>query len=427
MVGVWPILVGLILLLLVLSGRELVKPRETKLRVAAWGDLQENVILIDRINEFRKENPKIQVEFERFSFADYIPKVMEGARLGEGHDVVFLEANYFGDFYFNKLLQPLTPFIKSDSLDLSVFYPQIISRFTLEREVYALPRDIAPICLVYYNKKAFDESRVPYPSDNWDWEKFVDCARKVTQVGPTGETLRWGYVEDWSMTDAWVYDAGGTFADNPQRPTRWTFAEDPRSLQGLEFRRDLIHKHKVMPPPWVLDGAFDQGGGELFAKGKAAMCLCGLWKTPRFREIRDFAWDVALMPKSPGGNLGFGMGGTGYAMLKGSRSPKAAWKFIRHISSAEGARKMAEGGLIQPGHQRVADSPVFLDGQEPRNKRMLLSAAAYGHYAPLCRNWLKVKKLVDEELKEVWRGTRSPEEAMRRLRPLLEKNPPLAS
>ena len=425
MTSVWPILMGLILLLLALSIRELFKDRESRVRVAAWGDLQENALLIDRINDFRKEYPRIQVELERFTFADYMLKVLEEMRLGNGHDVVFLEGNYFGDFYFNNCLQPLTPFIKAEAQDLAVFYPQIISRFTLEKDIYSLPRDIAPICLVYYNKKAFDEARVPYPRSDWDWDGFVDCALKLKKTAPSGETIRWGYVEDWAMADAWVYDAGGAYADDSQNPSRWTFAEDPRALQGIQFRRDLIHKHKVMPPPWVLDGAFDQGGGEMFAQGKAAMCLCGLWKTPRFREIRDFTWDVALMPKGLGGQWGFGMGGTGYGMLKGTKSPKAAWKFIHYMSNAEGARKLSAGGLIQPAYQRIADSPVFLDGKDPQNKRVLLSAVTHGHYAPLCRNWLQTKKLIDEELNEVWRGTRTPEDAMKRLKPLLEKYPPL--
>jgi multiple sugar transport system substrate-binding protein len=229
------------------------------------------------------------------------------------------------------------------------------------------------------------------------------------------------------MFDAWVYDAGGGFVDDVKRPTRWTFAEDPNTFRGLRFRWELIHKHKVMPPPSVWSGIEDVDGGEMFATGRAAMFLFGLWKTPRFREIRNFRWDAAMLPHDPRGRLDFHMTGSGSAVLKNSRNKKAAWSFVKFITSQEGVRKQSEFGLSQPALVQMANSPVFLDGKDPRNKKLLLEAMKYGKYEPFAKNWLEVKGIIETGLVEAWKGNISVEQALARLKPVLEKNPPITT
>jgi ABC-type glycerol-3-phosphate transport system substrate-binding protein len=187
----------------------------------------------------------------------------------------------------------------------------------------------------------------------------------------------------------------------------------------------MMHAHRIMPPPSVVSGENDSDGVNLFTLGSVAMLLCGLWKTPLFRDACVFKWDVALLPRSPGGHLGFGMSYTSYGILKTSRQKKAAWKFIEFAAGEEGARRLAESGLAQPALKKVSESPSFLDDKEPRNKKVLLEAVKSGKFSPFCRNWYEIKALIEKHLDGVWKGTESVEAAMRRLRPLLEKNPPL--
>jgi ABC-type glycerol-3-phosphate transport system substrate-binding protein len=424
MENIWPVIIGLFLLVLAFVVWEWLKGQEAKILISAYGDLQENRILIDLINEFRKKYPDVQVELERFPFNEYAQKVLNAINRGSGPDVAFLELAHFSDFYFNQVLEPLNPFVEADRLDMKAYYPQIVDQFTVDRHLYALPRDTAPICMVYYNKKAFDEAGVPYPKDDWNWDQFVETAKKVMKTDAGGQVTRWGFVEGWAMLDAWVYDAGGSFVDNAKHPTRWTFTSDPDSLRGARFRWDLIHKHKVMPPPSIWSGADDVEGVEMFIDERAAMILFGLWKTPRFREIRNFQWDAAMIPRDPNGHLDFNLSGSAYGIPKASRNKKAAWKFMRFISSEEGARKLAEAGLAQPALMKIAESPLFLDGKDPQNKKMLLEAMKYGKCVCLSKNWLQVRGIIETGLQEAWEGKVSIEEAIERLKPLLEKNPP---
>src|ERR1039458_1269372 len=306
--SIWPVVAGLFLLACVFLFRESRRGQKARINVFAFGDLQENRILIDLMGSFRENHPNIQVELQRFPYPEYIRKVLDSVERGLGPDLIYLEAAQFGDFYFHDLLEPLDPFIRADHVDLKAYYPSIVDRFTVDDRLYALPRDVAPICMVYYNQNAFDEAGVPYPQDNWNWDQFAETAKKVTKIDATGRVVRWGFVEGWNMFDTWVHDAGGTFVDDIKRPSRWTFATDPNSLRGVRFRWELIHKHKVMPAPSLWSGFDDVDGADMFATGRAAMFLFGLWKTPRFREIGNFRWDVAMLPRDPKGHRHFAAG-----------------------------------------------------------------------------------------------------------------------
>jgi multiple sugar transport system substrate-binding protein len=163
----------------------------------------------------------------------------------------------------------------------------------------------------------------------------------------------------------------------------------------------------------------------MFMNSSVAMFLSGIWKTPRFREIKDFKWDVAMLPKNPNGFRAFSTGGSGYGILKNSKHKKEAWELIKFISGEEGAKRLAATGLAQPAIVSVANSPTFLDGKDPQNKKMVLEAMKYVKYNPMCKNWFEVHdSLIVPTLDKVWNGGETPVEAMKRLKPLLEKNPP---
>ena len=98
---------------------------------------------------------------------------------------------------------------------------------------------------------------------------------------------------------------------------------------------------------------------------------------------------------------------------------------VKYISGEAGAKKLAATGLAQPSLMAAANSPLFLDNQDPHNKKMLLEAVKYVKYSPMCKNWHEtVDGIIGPELDRVWNGSESAEEAMQKLKTQLDKNPP---
>jgi len=394
-------------------------------KLSSWGDVQENNILADLASAFEKTHPGIHVELQHIPHNEYLTKLFTQIASGDAPDVIFTEVGEFTDLYLKNALEPLNPYLQESHLDLSAYYPQVTNRFTIQGKVYAVPRDTAPFCVIYYNKKAFDEAGLAYPTDDWTLDDFLKDAQAVTRRDAQGNVTRWGFIDDWPMPEAWIYDMGGSYVDDPDHPTRWTFATDPNSLKGLQFRADLLQRYKVMPSPSSMQALGGLGNAGIFENGTCAMFLSGIWKTPYFRGIKDFQWDVVMLPQGPGGKRAFPTGGSGYGLLGTSPHKKEAWELIQFLSGEEGAKKFASTGFAQPALMAVANSPAFLDNQEPLNKKMLLKAVEYVKYPPVCANWREVvESFIGPELDKVWNGTETPAQAMTRLAPVLEKNPP---
>lgn len=400
------------------------KENPNAIRVSSWGDAQENRILEGLIGDFRELHPDIQVRLDRVPYDSYVDKLLTQFAGGLAPDVIFVSAENLADFYPRGLLEPLTPFLKSDpSVKTKDFYPALIKWYSVQGDLYVLPRDIAPVCVLYYNKKAFDEAGLAYPKDDWTTEDFLKCAVKLTKRDEKGNVTRWGFVDDWAMPEVWIYAFGGGFVDDPHHPKAYKITA-PASVRGIQFRSDLMNKHKVMPGPASLSQQGGVGTSDMFVNGRAAMFLSGIWKTPLFRGIKDFSWDVAMSPRVPGVERAVVGGSSGYGIVSTSKHKKEAWLLAAFLASAEGQGKFAATGLVQPALKRTAESPAFLDGKDPQNKKMLLKAVAYGVDMPIATNWREVQQgILFPALDRVWSGKETAAQAAAKLDVELRKHP----
>jgi multiple sugar transport system substrate-binding protein len=393
------------------------------IKISSWGDPKENAILTDLINDFQKAHPDIKVELQRVDWGNYNQKLLTQVAAGIAPDVIFVSSDNMADLMPRGILEPLNEYVKADNFPLGEFYPAIIDRFTVDGQLYVVPRDVSPICLVYYNKKAFDEAKLPYPTDDWTWSDLVADAKALTKRDESGKTERWGYTEDWPMPEPWIYSAGGRWVDNPQNPNQYTF-NTPTFINALQFRTDLMLKKKVMPGPANMTAMGGLGASGLFVNGTAAMFLSGMWKVPQLREIKDFDWDVVMFPKGPTGLRGFQNGGSGYGILRSSKNKKEAWMLVKYLAGAEGEKKMATTGLAQPAMRSVAESSAFLDGQKPLNKKMLLKAEDYAVFEPRATNWAEIRgTVIGPVFDKLWTGDLTAAQAVSQLADQLKDKP----
>jgi len=403
------------------------KDARTTLRISSWGDLQENNILQNLIDGFEKLHPGVHVQLDRVPFEEYVDKLLTQYAGKMAPDVIFVSAEHLADFYPRGLLEPLTPYLKEDpSVDLRGFYPNLVRWYTVNGDLYVVPRDIAPVCVLYYNKSAFDETGLPYPHDDWTVDEFLRDAVKLTRTNTRKNTRRWGIVDDWALPETWIYAFGGSFVDDPHHPTKYTVAQDG-FVRGVQFRGDLINQYKVMPNPSNLAQQGNVGTSDMFVNGSAAMFLSGIWKTPMFRQIKNFKWDVVMAPRVKGIRRAVVGGSSGYGIVRTSRHKKEAWQLIAYLSGPEGQTQFASTGLAQPALMKVAESKAFLDGQDPQNKKMLLKAVQYGIDQPIATNWREVEQgVIFPALDKVWLGEEKASEAVGKLDQQL-KNHPLVS
>lgn len=395
------------------------------LRFMYWGDTSEITIIKEMIAKFEKENPGVKVSAERApSGPPYMEKVLTQFAGGSAPDVLFVEVNNFKEFASKGVLEDLSPYIEKDAnLKKSDFYPEIVDRFTVDGSLYVLPRDIAPICVVYYNKRMFDESGVKYPKDSWNWNDLLKTAKKFVKKDANGVPTQYGYVDDWPIWEAFVYSNGGAMVDNVKNPTKCVM--DKKSvIDAVQFRADMINKYQVMPSPSQMTAMGGMGTGDMFVSERVAMFFSGLWKTPLFRsQITAFDWDVVMFPKSPKGERAFPTGGSGYSIVKSTKNKEMAWKLVTYLAGAEGQKKLAATGLAQPAMKKIAESKLFLDGLKPLHKDMLLDAVKYVKFAPLMPEWEEVNvSMIAPAFDKIWNGKEKAAPVLKKIVPEINAN-----
>lgn len=377
--------------------REIKESEKVEIKLAFWGGVEEKKIITDTITSWEAKQERIKVKLEHIPVTSYLNKVLTEIAGREAPDVIFCDVNAFVPFFYKNVFLDLTPFIENDkkfSVKIKEFFPEVLSRFTREGKIFCIPRDTAPFAVIYYNKDLFDQLKMPYPTDDWDWDAFLKMAQRLT-IDEKGEhptdkgfnpkkVKRYGF---WCWTwQNYIYSNGGKIVDDVNNPTR-CLLDQPEAVEGYQFYVDLMNKYFVAPTG---DALANMGIGidQMFAMGKLAMYQSGIWDTPHLREMIKFNWDVVMFPKGPKGIRGFATGGSGYAILSATKHPKEAWEVVKCLAGDEGQEKLADTGLAQPANQRIAGGSHFAKSvATPLNKKMLNEAVKYVIYEPFHINW----------------------------------------
>lgn len=388
----------------------------TNVKVSFWGTPEEIGIITEALAPWQVEHPKIRIIFEHTPYTGYISKILTRIAGGAAPDIIATEADYFVTFATKGVLEDLNPYVRADpkGFDKSDFFPQIIDRFTYQGKLLAIPRDIAPFACVFYNKKVFDAAGLPYPDDGWTWSDLLRCARELTKKDDAGRITQYGFYT-WAWQN-FIYGNGGGLVDDVKNPKK-TRLDDERSIMGIQFYADLNTLYEAMPTPAAFTN-YGMGADRMFANGRIAMFLSGIWETPQFRNYK-FEWDVAMFPKNDKGVRAFGTGGTGYSLLKSSRHKEAAWEVIKALTGPDGQRQFAKRGLAQPARMSVAKSDAFAeDPSAPKNKRMLNEAVQYAVFSPFHPKWREIEeKYIRPKLDLIFSGKISAAEAAKELAP----------
>ena len=373
----------------------------TTLRFRYWGDMEEIQLIEDLVKQFEAGHPGVKIKPERKpADRNYADLLLTEFASQSAPDVIFISTNDFTQFVGPGKFMALDARLAAEpGLKKGDYYASMVSNFSRGGKLFALPRDVAPVACIYYNKALFDQAHLSYPKDSWTWEEFRQDAIRLTKRDERGNAQQLGFADEWNLYESWMLSAGGGMVDDYLKPRRLV-ADSPAGLAGIRFRQKLALEDKVMPLA-ADNQSLNSGPTGLFLNGTLAMLHSGIWKTPGFRKISNFDWDIAYLPKGPGGKRNFPAGGSGYAISADTKKGDLSWQFVKFMAGPEGQRKLAGSGLIQPALKSLARSPAFLDGQKPKNKKFLVEAAELGVPQPQMERW-------QEYITSVWNPITDP-------------------
>jgi multiple sugar transport system substrate-binding protein len=314
---------------------------------------------------FHQKHPDITVKVEQLPYPQYWSKLTTEVAAGKGPDIFWNTVSYFPELVTQGVLVDLTDLIKQDSVDTSVFYPQVVDSYKYQGKLYGMPADFGITGMVY-NADLFKAAGLPHPGQlTWAPDgsgTLLALARKLTvdrngkhpdQAGFDPQHVKqWGFcAENHNQTQYlnWIPQNGGAFMDKPFG--KFTF-DQPKAIQALQWQSDLINKWHVAFPPSA-GSALD-----LFNRGQVAMYPCVNAILPFIAPKVTFTVGVTNLPSGPKGAAN-NVNGLSFAMARTGRNQKAAWEVVKWFASAESQHIMGSGGYVWPALKSEGQS--YLD------------------------------------------------------------------
>ena len=214
-----------------------------------------------------------------------------------------------------------------------------------------------------YNRAAFREAAVPYPSRDWDLDEFLAAARKLTlERDGDGHIDQYGF---HGILDRSLFGAS-FISDDGQR----SLCTTPAMIDYLQTNLDLAATHQVATPPRrATDQALDVYS--MFRQRRMAMFRT---VTPYLPELldrcADMDWDIALNPTVR--QRGQWASSQAVVISAATRHPREAWRLCKAFLTPAFQKRIAALGLAP--NRAVAAEVVAEHTGRPEHLALLLAA-----------------------------------------------------
>ena len=398
------------------------KDTRTELTILHWGDNDEIKIVDTLVKAFEAENPDIKVN--RIHASDYDTKLNTMFAAGDPPDLFYLRYEDLPKLSQMGLLMPLDDKIEADRKAgddwTKDFFPILMQAYQYDGKTiakgpqYGIPKDFTPM-LMYANLDLFKRAGIKVPYDGWTFDEFESDMKKITALqDPNGKVygsvlaswpgVLWNYI--WAFGGN-VFN-GTDFAD--------VQLDQPGAVEALDFIRRMRFVDKTA---YNASSGDAQGLGEQeFFTGRIGVVgPIGRWRTPRFRDIDTFDWDVVPFPHKPGIKPASALAMTAWSISSTSKHPEASYKLLKFLCSAEGQRLTAKSGLAVPCIRSVAESDDFLQpGKRPAHAKLFVDLIDISRLGQMPPQSEFVRIMQEEVEKSIRLNKQTPEEAGKKIK-----------
>lgn len=329
---------------------------------------------------FNKENPTINVNVEVTPWDEYWTKLEASTVGGAMPDVFWMHTNEFYKYAVNKKLLP----VEDASIDRSKFPQGLIDLFTYKDVLYGVPKDFDTIALIY-NKELFDAAGVAYPDESWDWDRFLEVSKQLTNK----EAGVYGFSTKYTTQEGiynFVYQNGGSIITKDHK-SGYGLKE---TQEAVKFYFDLANVHGVSES---ISYYAENSVSSTFASNKAAMMMRGSWNMRSFIKNEDIAkkFGIAVLPK--GKKRASIYNGLTFAGSAATEYKEEVQSFLAFCASKEAHDLQAEYKAAIPAYEGTQQA--WIDQFPEYNVKAFVDMLEYAIPYPTSKNkpkWEEIEK-----------------------------------
>lgn len=306
-----------------------------------WGTDDEIAAYTAMIEQFEAIYTDVDVEYIVVADDEFDIKLQTMIGAGECPDVFYCSIDKMLKYAATGNLLDITPYVESnDIFDADNVWDCALNLYRFDGvnqgsgSIYALPKDVS-VFPIFYNVDLFKEAGVTPPTaeDPWDWNDYVEAAKKLT----FGEGDDKVYGSGAYSLESAIWSNGAEWVD--QETLTEVQIDSPAFIEALQWAADLRLVHGVAPTAAEAESLNDY---DRFKQGKLAMVGAGTWSLADFWNNCDFEWDVMNWPVSPStGKSEIWFGSAGMSVASTSKYPEEAFNLVAYLAFNEEAQRTA--------------------------------------------------------------------------------------
>lgn len=395
---------------------------EEKIELTFWNiwtdPSPQNEASLAQVEQFMKDNPNIVIKQQNIPHDQFKVKVKTQAAGKQLPDLIQVwPGAELTPLVDGELIQPLNDIMSNwDGL----INESMLKDYQVEDNQYAVPANITPTSLVYYNKEML--SKIGYDEFPQTYEDFIGLIEKLK----TSDTIpiALGNKGQWLLQSSYISTIGDRMTGSDflnkvlNGEAKFT---DERFIKAVEVIEELAKLEAFNEDYNSIDNNQHR---DLFILGDAAMMIDGAWSLgPVLEGIEDQEnIGIAPFPSLEGGDGNpaavSAVTGTGIALnskLEGDKL-EAAQTFIKEFYSEDYYKELMKADVLVPADIEPPEgvSPLLIEVADIMSEQ---TSPVYDATVPV-----HVTDVINSGLQEVTIGTMTPKELGEKLQEAVDKH-----
>jgi multiple sugar transport system substrate-binding protein len=368
--------------------------QSTSVTLAGWASSPEETAALRRtITAFERANRDIDVKYTPIS-GDYDAAMLTRFAAKRPPDVFYVDSLDVPDYL--PALEPLNDEIRQTrNFSTKPYFRRLLSAFTVNGQVYGLPKDWSPLGLVA-NRAMLTRAGITSPPATWAQYTQMLQRLRTSNAVPDGAPACLSL--DWARILAFVYQNNGAWLNARKTASVIDSLQNHATLNIYMswLKGGLAQTPQQLGVGWC---------GEALGKQKAAVIFEGNWVYSFMqKDFPSVGFQVYPMIRNKGrGNLSFTVS---YSIGKASKKKAAAWRLLRYLVGRNGQAVWSKNSGFLPSRNDV---------KAPAGR------AAFVQEAPAARPWQFIKgfdrvyDLAGKELEKAFEGQQSVADMLRNI------------
>ena len=371
--------------------------------------------------DFQKANPGTTIKITQAGWDDYWTAISTGFVSGTAPDVFTNHLAKYPEFAKNNQLVDLTPLITRDKVKTDIYSSGLYDIWGRAGKQYGLPKDWDTIGFIVNMEHAKKQGVSLADLQNMTWNpkdggSFEQIVKKLT-VDAAGNNATnakfdktkvavYGYQNpgtggmmgqtEWSH---FAVSNGFKFQDAP-----WNgkfYYDNAKLAETMDYLAGLPAKGVST----TLENTKSLGSDAMFVGKKAAMVPQGSWMITYFAGNAKFEHAWVPLPKGPIGKRATMFNGLADSIWVGSKVKEEAWKWVKHLGSAECQNVVGNFGVVFPAVKGAADKAVAAQKAKGVDSSAFLAMTKEQTFlAPIADNGSQINEIMNTAMETILLG-----------------------